>query len=239
MTAADVLTLPVSPEIVAKTSANVIRKYLFTNPSLMYGRTPVGLLDNLYMGDLAKNALLSQLRSQCIQPIIDYDEVRDDQFHWPDPGWDFKAGRQGLKIEVKSSIPPHGENRESLVRQRDIKITASLDNGQSWIQPADIESDIHVQIYFYAKPYQRGYETFETLQKILLDDPSQLHQIIHSQKYDRPLFFGWNTKTKLVEYSQTLNPPTWTFERTSRIYWRCPLSAARTLAELVALIDAS
>jgi hypothetical protein len=73
--------------------------------SMMYNRTPVELLDNIFMGDLAKNALLEWLKPRCNCVITDYDEMRTDNFKEPDPGWDFIAGNKHLKAEVKSSIP--------------------------------------------------------------------------------------------------------------------------------------
>ena len=53
----DVIILPVNQQIIDKTMKNVVKKLNHTNISLMFNRTPVELLDNLYIGDLAKNAL--------------------------------------------------------------------------------------------------------------------------------------------------------------------------------------
>lgn len=233
----DIIILPVTQEVMEKTADNVARKYLFTHRSLMYGRTPVELLDNLFMGDLAKNAMLAYLRSTCVRQIIDYDEIRLDQFHNPDPGWDFKVGNDETKVEIKSSIPPNSEDRQSIVDKRDIKITASHNSGIHLIPPTELESEIHVQIYFYAKPYKNGFETFEDLQQVLIQTPQRIHEIINSKKYDRPLFFGWETKTNIIEYTKTLEPNTWSFGRTTRVYWRCPISKAKTPEQLVRFID--
>lgn len=57
MTTNDVIILPVNQQIIDKTMKNVVKKLNHTNISLMFNRTPVELLDNLYIGDLAKNAL--------------------------------------------------------------------------------------------------------------------------------------------------------------------------------------
>ena len=43
---------------------------------------------------LRKILFLEYLKFQCINPIIDYDELRNDNFMSPDPGWDFKVRRQ-------------------------------------------------------------------------------------------------------------------------------------------------
>jgi len=106
MTEHDVFYLPVSDAVCEKTMKNVVKKYDNTNKTDMYDRTPVELLDNLYMGDIAKNALLDFLLKSGVTDIIDYDDVRIDNFTNPDPGWDFIVGKRKLKVEVKSSIPP-------------------------------------------------------------------------------------------------------------------------------------
>lgn len=237
MTINDVIILPFTPAILGKTATNTIRKYSHTHRTLMYGRTPVELLDNIFMGDLAKNALLEYLRPVCNNPIIDYDEIRTDNFEAADPGWDFKVGNNLIKVEVKSSTPPNNENHAAIINSRDIKITASHDNGNTWIQPQTLESEIHVQIYFYARPYRNGYDNFQTLYNDLIADPNRIHTIINSNKYNHPLFFGWNTKENIIRYANTLQPNTWTFSWTTRVYWRCPINEAFTLQQLVDYIN--
>jgi hypothetical protein len=237
MTSADIITLPVDAAIKAKTAQNALLKFNFTHPSLMYARSPVEILDNIYMGDLAKNALLAYLRAHCTNPIEDYDEVRTDEFKKPDPSWDYKVGKRRIRLEVKSSIPPNHEARASLVANRDIKITASHDNGRTWLSPEKLESEIHAQIYFYAKTSPKGAETFAQLTEILLKEPESIHRLIHSEKYDEPLFFGWSTKKQIIRFARELKPPTWSFGKTSRIYWRCPIKEAFTLPYLIETIN--
>ena len=70
MTINDVIILPVNQQIIDKTMKNVVKKLNHTNISLMYNRTPVELLDNLYMGDLAKNALYDYLINRVSVPAI-------------------------------------------------------------------------------------------------------------------------------------------------------------------------
>ncbi|MBL7738421.1 MAG: hypothetical protein JNK14_04325 [Chitinophagaceae bacterium] len=233
MTTGDVVILPVTEKVISKTTVNTIKKFNHTDPSRMYGRAPVELLDNIYMGDLAKNSLLDYLQANACCPFIDYDEVRTDDFHNADPGWDFKAGQEQIKTEVKSSIPTHSESRQAIIDKRDIKVTASHDKGNSWIEPADLESDIHVQVYFYARPYKKGYSDFAALHQDLNADNQALHRIINSKKYDQPLFFGWNTKQSIIQFARTLQPDTWSFGKTSRVYRRCPIKEAMTLLQLV------
>lgn len=237
MTINDVVVLPFGDQILEKTAANVIRKYSHTHTSMMYNRTPVELLDNIFMGDLAKNALLEWLKPRCICTITDYDEVRTDNFKEPDPGWDFMAGNKQLKAEVKSSIPTRNENYNRIIALRDIKITASQDKGVTWIDPQTLESDIHIQIYFYAKPWKNGYDNFDKLAGDLTANPDLIHTVINTKKYSEPLFFGWNTKKNIVAYSKNLDKPTWSFDKTSRIYWKCPIKEAFDLSQLVRFIN--
>ncbi len=237
MTLNDVITLPFNQDILDKTATNTIRKYSHTHRTLMYGRTPVELLDNIFMGDLAKNALLEYLRPRCNRQIIDYDEIRTDNFQEPDPGWDFQVGNNRVKVEVKSSTPPNNENHASIINNRDIKITASHDNGNTMIRPETLESEIHIQIYFYARPYKNGFTSFQALQDELTANPTRIHEIINSNKYNQPLFFGYNTKGNIIRYSTTLHPNTWTFSWTTRVYWRCPINEASTLPQLIDFIN--
>lgn len=237
MTINDVVVLPFGGQILKKTAMNAIRKYSHTSTSMMYNRTPVELLDNIFMGDLAKNALLEWLKPRCNSNITDYDEVRTDNFKEPDPGWDFIAGNKQLKAEVKSSIPTHNENYNRIITLRDIKITASHDKGLTWIDPKTLESDIHIQIYFYAKPWKNGYSNFDNLAHDLNTNPGLIHSVINTKKYSEPLFFGWNIKKNIIAYSEKLDNPTWSFDKTSRIYWKCPIKEAFNLSQLVKYIN--
>ena len=44
------------------------------------------------------------------------------------------------------------------------------------IAPEKLESDIHLQVYFYARPYKNGYDSFEALQILLTQ--IQIHFIV-------------------------------------------------------------
>ena len=235
----DILELPVSREVIEKTLRNTVKKYNYTCRALMYSRTPVELLDNLYMGDMAKNALYDYLVKRCSCPVIDYDEVRTDNFQNHDPGWDLMVGNKKIKVEIKSSIPPNNESRDNIVRLRDIKITASHDEGRTWINPHDLESDIHVQVYFYAKSYRNGYSSFEELSSVISQDMWKVREIINSDKYNHPLFCGYNTKENIIRHLESLpkDRRTWTFSWTHRIYWKCPIKDAFNMLSLIALID--
>ena len=239
MTKEDVFQLPVNDEIIDKTMRNVVKKFNYTYKSLMYVRTPVELLDNLFMGDLAKNALYDYLKNNCTKQVIDYDEIRTDNFESADPRWDMMVGDMKLKVEIKSSTPPNNESLEDIIEKRDIKITASHDKGHTYIEPEKIESDIHVQIYFYARPYKNGYTSFISLSQIITEDHQKIREIINSDKYNKPLFLGFTTKKKIISYLNTLpdNQKTWTFSWTNRVYWKSPIKLAYNLPSLVEVIN--
>ncbi|MGF1532684.1 MAG: hypothetical protein ACFCUI_03205 [Bernardetiaceae bacterium] len=237
MQAHQVIQLPFDEAIVEKTIQNALQKLPHTHARLMYARPAIEVYDNLVMGDMAKNALLVYLRRHCHKPIIDYDEIRTDDFKNVDPGWDFQFGKRGIRVEVKSSIPTRGETPEAIIRQRDIKITASHDKGKTWIPVEAITSEIHVQVYFYATTYRRGYDQLSDLEAAIRADKSAARSIIKVEKYHQPLFFGWEGKRQILRYAATLQPNTWTFPWTNRIYWRCPIAQARSLPELMEIID--
>ncbi len=232
-----VTILPLSRYTEEKTESNVLKKYKHTYTTMMYRRTPVELLENLYMGDLAKNALLEYLRPRCSHSITDFDEVRSDRFLLPDPGWDMKVGKAQVKLEVKSSIPPNQESPDDIIRLRDIKITASHDNGKTWIKPEEIESEIHVQVYFFTRTSKGVYKDFELLFQDLEREENAIFRILDTSRFKEPRFFGWNHRKNIIRYTQTLKPHTWGFPRTKRIYYRCPISEAFSLPQLITHIN--
>ena len=234
-----VINLPFNDIIIEKTIDNAIKKLFYTMSNLMYSRPPVEIFDNIVMGDIAKNAILCYLRTKCNKPIIDYDEIRDDDFKNPDPGWDFQFGKKKIKVEVKSSIPPKGESFDDIIAKRDIKITASHDNGRTMIPVNDLMSDIHIQVYFYAVTYKMGYNSLKELYDAIKGNRDKAKAIINIDKYKDPLFFGWDTKDNIKRYFNEFKPNTWTFSWTDRIYWRCPIFKAYDLDALIDIINAT
>ena len=237
MTTKDIFKIPFSAKAFEKTAKNTILKYNYTINDLMYRRSPIELLDNIFMGDIAKNLLLDYLRKKCSSEIIDYDEIRKDNFTLSDPGWDLMFSEKKYKIEIKSSIPPNNENHESIIKNRDIKITASNDNGKSYIDPKRLESHIHVQIYFYAKNFKKGFENHNQLKLFLKQNPESIHKILNTNKYKNCLFFGWWSKKSIVKFLLNNNNPTWGFNKSKRIYWKCPIKFAKNIKDLIYVIE--
>lgn len=245
----DIFMIPVTEEIIEKTLLNTRSKFLYTITNNAYTRTPVELLDNIYMGDLAKNALFDYLSSVLGNDLIDYDEIRADNFESYDPGWDFKIGSKEIKFEIKSSISSSVDIKRitidtlaSILRNRDIKITASHDKGKTFLNPDDLKSDIHMQIYFLnVKTYKNGYDDPYLLYDDISKDLYKIKTIINSDKYNEPYFFGFSTKREIIAYKEEnevlKRKSTWSFEWTDRLYWKSPLSKSHNIPSLVKLVN--
>lgn len=67
----------------------------------------------------------------------------------------------------------------------------------------------------------------------------KIREFINSDKYNHPLFFGYNTKENIIKHLNTLprDKRTWTFSWTHRIYWKCPIKDAFNMPSLLALIN--
>ena len=220
----DVIEIPVSDACIEKTMRNVVRKIVYTRRNNIYQRELKQQFEELFRGDLAKNAIIEYLTCQGVNGIIDYDEIRDDDFQNPDR-WDFKVGNR--TVEVRSSIPTNMEDRGTVIRNRDIKIICQGDMDN------DIR-DIHIQIYYYPhneQVWQEDEDPFE-LEEI---DWEEIKEMFNPEAWGSPLFFGWNNKESIVDYLSMIpiRNRKWTFFRARTDYWKCPIREARTMDELV------
>ncbi len=241
-TLSDIIPLPVSPEVKEKTIINTVRKFNYTLQNSIVKRKQIELICDLYMGDLAKNCIVDYLRKHCVNGlhIIDYDEVRTDNFTEHDP-WDFCINRNDLRVEVKSSTPPKKKNGEmesdeellrgyGTLKGRDIKIIAKKTPNQKEVQPEEFDCFVFPQVYFRCRvPDARDFTSAE-LNRLQVS-PMALQEIVDLQRFDNPLFFGWATKTDIIFFRDRLVEPQW--EYGNAIYWKCPLRFSRTLNELV------
>ena len=247
----DIVKLEVTPQVINKTVNNTIEKYLYTILNMGYSRTPVELLDNIFMGDFAKNLIYKYLAQQSIN-IEDYDEIRTDNFQNPDNGWDLKVNN--LKIEVKSSAIPKSDivnnNKlskntfQNILNNRDVKVYAKKCDSCPFILPDSLESDIFIQIYFpNAITYKIGFDNAEELYREISKDPNNLKSIIKIQKYYNAYYFGYLTKQDIIDIynynTQNNNKSTWSFSWTEAVYWKAPLSQAKNLSDLVHYIQRS
>lgn len=241
-TLSDIFLLPISSEVKEKTIINTVKKVNYTLQNSIVRRKQIELICDLYMGDLAKNCIVEYLRNHCEKGvhIIDYDEVRTDNFTEHDP-WDFCINRDDLRVEVKSSTPPEKKNgeiesNEELLRGygkskgRDIKIIAKKTPNQEEVQPEDFDCFVFPQVYFRCRVPDGRDLTSAELNR-LRDSPMALQEIVDLQRFDSPLFFGWATKTDVMFFRDRLVKNQWTYG--NAVYWRCPLRFSRTLDELI------
>lgn len=238
----DIVALPVSLDVKEKTIINTVKKFNYTLQNSIVRRNQIELICDLYMGDLAKNCIVDYLRNHCEKGvhIIDYDEVRTDNFTEHDP-WDFCINRYDLRVEVKSSTPPEKKNgeiesNEELLRGygkskgRDIKIIAKKTPNQEEVQPEDFDCFVFPQVYFRCRVPDGRDLTSAELNR-LRDSPMALQEIVDLQRFDSPLFFGWATKTDVMFFRDRLVKNQWTYG--NAVYWHCPLRFSRTLDELI------
>lgn len=239
----DIVSLPVSTKVKEKTIINTVRKFNYTLQNSIVKRKQIELICDLYMGDLAKNCIVDYLREHCVNGlhIIDYDEVRTDNFTEHDP-WDFCINRDDLRVEVKSSTPPLKKNGEmesdeellrgdgKRLKGRDIKIIAKKTPNQKEVQPEEFDCFVFPQVYFRCRVPDARDLTSEELSRLRVS-PMALQEIVDLQRFDNPLFFGWSAKTDIIFFRDRLVEPQW--EYGNAIYWSCPLRYSRTLKELV------
>lgn len=236
----DIVLLPVSSEVKEKTIINTVKKFNYTLQNSIVKRNQVELICDLYMGDLAKNCIVDYLRKNCVNKphVIDYDEVRKDNFTEHDP-WDFCLNRDDLRVEVKSSTPPLKKNGdmetdEELLKGRDIKIIAKKTPNQREEQPEDFDCFVFPQVYFRCRvPDERNLTTAE-IQR-LNTSPLALQEIVDLERFNNPMFFGWSAKTDIIFFRDRLVEPQWKYG--NAVYWSCPLRYSRTLKELVDFAD--
>ena len=234
--------LKINEEIIEKTIENTIKKYNFTIKNLSYSRTPVELLDNIFMGDFAKNLICHNLRIFNID-VIDYDEIRNDDFQSYDKGWDLKV--KNFLIEVKSSIPPKNDisfskeiTFKNLINNRDIKIYAKKCENCNIVYPENLNSDVFIQVYFLgAKTYKKGFNSFEKLFEEINNNKNKVKTILNINKYFDAYFFGFLTKQDIINiYQDNLrkkNDTMWSFSWTEAKYWKAPLKRAKSMEELL------
>lgn len=218
------------------------------------GMNPRGLsekLDDKIMGDIATVAVIEYLRTLAI-PVVAYDQVRQNAFHEPDPGWDVAIGANvpewrkapqdpknpvGLiTASVRSSRLPRNDSLEAAVRTRDFKIFA--------LSGATIEqcitADIEMQVYYPYERTQLGDRTISRAQiAACMGDRPQCGEIMRlldiQGRYGECYLTAWNYKAAIVEYSHRLQNPYWASY--GKRMWFAPLRLGRDFDELAELVE--
>ena len=231
-----------------------VGKFLHIADGQMYSRMPLEILDNIFMGDFAKNCLRRNIAEAFRGPVLDYDRIRLDGYEQHDPGWDLCLTKHLIRGEVKSSFRPVDRRTNELydlqriVDTLDFKMTAWKKNDpedKKKYRPERV-ADLIFQVYFPGKELDpKAAEFFKT--KSQLDDNLRTRidvinvfsKLINLARYKQPLFFGFNTKASL-ERSIALHGAeqcTWTFNGCDRVYWSSKLKDGFSFPEFVSYLD--
>jgi hypothetical protein len=119
------IELSAIPEIVAASthSATMKAQRRHTADTWQRGRTDLKKFTDLFPGDLAKNIVYDYLTGGLGLQIVNYDQIRTDDWCNSDP-YDLKLG--DATIEVKSSIEKSLVHVEEVQKQRRVMIYAQL-----------------------------------------------------------------------------------------------------------------
>ena len=157
----DIIDLEYDEECIEMAIHSTVAKFLHTSTTQMYARTPLLKLENIFMGDFAKNAIMHTAKKQLTSLnndliILDYDQVRADKFLLHDAGWDIALTKHLLYGEVKSSYPPRSNgvqySDQRILNELDFKITAWKDGDDSETRRSKVKqlADVFFQVYFMA-----------------------------------------------------------------------------------------
>lgn len=230
---------------------SVQKLYYSIDRANMNGRGLTESLDDKIMGDIACVAVWSYLHKLSIVDCIVYDEIRKDNFHSPDPGWDIaikskyvddelmEMGMDILKQEftvlsIKSSRLPETDTIEQAILKRDFKIF----NISGEIEK-DVTADIEVQVYYKYEESQLGNRVINKAQvdNILnnLDNPDiYLDDLINTldlaQRWGECWLVGFKHKDKIVVENASLRYKTWS--SFGKKMWSSPLKTGLPLEEL-------
>lgn len=175
-------------------------------------------LDDKIMGDVATIAVCRYLREMGFAAIC-YDQIRNDGFKNPDPGWDVVVSKNkislnqwahmtdepeifpgfALSISVKSSRLPKGDNIHSAIQGRDFKIF-NLNNNQISL---DLTSDIETQVYYELENTQLHNlkithrdvveATLDREKCRVIDEKLMIHQ-----RYGQCILSRWNFSQEII-----------------------------------------
>jgi len=104
-------------------------------------------LDDIIMGEIGSTAVMQYLIGRG-NNVIAYNNVREDEYRDPDPGWDLTVGPTSngyFTLSVKASRIPKVDNdfMGLVMERRDFKVLVESDRIE-W----DLRSDYEVQVYF-------------------------------------------------------------------------------------------
>lgn len=208
-------------------------------------------LDDKIMGDIATIAIVEYVRSIGLQAVA-YDQIRDDEFKEPDPGWDIAIAEKGLNKWAKETdnprVPPRDQcftlsvKSSRLVRDEAVEIAIGLRDFKIFSHNAndissDLTSDIEAQVYYPLEKTQlRNASINESdIRKCILNrrDCSLVTDClaIHN-RYDICILTAWDFSKKIEQYSNTLSANKKTWSSFGKRMWFAPLKNGKSFCDI-------
>ncbi|WP_156493201.1 hypothetical protein [Oleiphilus sp. HI0125] len=185
-------------------------------------------LDDKIMGDIATIAVAEFIRSRGYQAVA-YDQIRNDSFQEPDPGWDLAIGIKGLNewarstsspklppkekcltVSVRSSRLVRDEPISEAISQRDFKIFALNPKNIG----TDLTADIETQVYYpLANSQLNGRSINHENVVACCSDRSNCNEILSKldirNRYGECTLTAWDYSNRIHHYSQSIRTKTW------------------------------
>ena len=222
--------------------------------SRMNTRSISEALDDKIMGDIATIAIADFIRSQGYQAVA-YDQIRIDNFHEPDPGWDLALGKQGLNCWAKTTtnpkLPPkdlcftlsvrssrlvRDEPVEQAIMLRDFKIFALNPNDIR----LDLTADIEAQVYYSLKNTQLNNLTIERNHVFLCSTTRENCQVILEgldvvNRFSECILTAWNFSETIANDSTMQARRTWS--SFGKKMWLAPLRNGKSFNDIFIALD--
>lgn len=227
-----IVKIPISEANILWAAETALKKLPHTDRGFDASRN---MLDNLFQGDLAKNALIDYLTNLGYNITDEYDRVRNDNFNrFNNRGYVFKMNEN--RVEVNSSKLPNGYNTPaSIINNLDLKVTYK-DRFNNLTYPSDLKYEYSFQLYFHINPdnrtdYQgildhiraRNYNEITDLIPLLIEELD-----VYNRYVDNLYGYCYVTPMRVEEIRQQNimlgRDPYWNFPRADHTWWRCPIS---------------
>lgn len=206
-------------------------------------------LDDKIMGDIATIAVLEYLDSMGVVAIA-YDNIRNDNYKKPDPGWDIAIGKEALiwgqtttspifpngltTASIKSSRLPRNDTLRRAIETRDFKIfnySTKIEN--------DIKTDIEVQVYYDYQTTQLGNQKVTQEDVDICRNTTIINNLACENirkkldittRWSKCYIVGFNDKASIIQYSYKLEKKTWSSY--GKEMWFAPLREGLSIAEI-------
>lgn len=223
------LNWQVSDEALAAATEWAAKKlnYAIDRPN-MNSRDMSEALDDKIMGDIATIAIAEFIRSKGFQAVA-YDQIRNDNFQEPDPGWDLAIGVKGLNwwakttktpksppvemcltLSVRSSRLVRDEPISKAIEERDFKVFALHPDNIK----LDLTANIEAQVYYSLHGSQLNGRSITS--EHIADCCSHRSgcQLIVSNldvknRFGRCILTAWDFSDRIKSYSSTISTRTW------------------------------